>query len=521
MGHLPPEIVANIISYLTAKGSSDATGDNGEDNEKLALAPYATVSRAWQQSIEATTFAHITLNPARLASPLAAQALTPDRVRRFVRSIIVHVALPPYDVEARARREDEADRAKNDAVFTEVVRRLFGLLAPAAESPATIARGQDGQQQPVRADANYRPNITLYMFASCVSDKEDMDRRIHPWSLYGRADADIYEARWESSYLDLRAAAGKSVQDEAEALPELRCIQEFVVGVTPTDGRLYSSRPFVPRTLCLLASRMRGLESVDWTLSDNEKRDVALRKRLRADFSHALQTLPSSLQHFRLTYYRRIPLDHSFQTPNILDESDGDKLSLAFHNLSQRLTCFDLKADVGPEVLWPLEQTQGNDPLWPKMRRYSILHSAIAPSGQWRYLRSDSIDDDDDDGDPEWDAASSETDPVALPGDEKEEHFRSKLDREAVDPLLLAAARAARRMPALSHMFFSLDEPAGAGRLEVDYTVKQGTAKLEFECHPLFNPDEEVLQIWRETEKEHVGAESGLVIEVKDSIGDI
>ncbi|KAG7290932.1 hypothetical protein NEMBOFW57_000937 [Staphylotrichum longicolle] len=430
MTYLPPEIVANIISHLTAKGSSDATGDNGENNEKLALAPYATVSRAWQQSIEATTFAHITLTPARLASPLAAPALTPDRVRRFVRSIVVHVALPPYDVEARARREDEADRAKNDAVFTEVVRRLFGLLAPAAESQTTIAGGQDGQQQPVRADANYRPNITLYMFASCVSDKENMDRRIHPWSLYGRADADIYEARWESSYLDLRAAAGKSVQDEAEALPELRCIQD------------------------------------------------------------------------------------------ILDESGGDKLSLAFHKLSQRLTSFDLIADVGPEILWPLEQTQGNDPLWPKMRRYNILHSAIAPSGQWRYLRSDSNDDGDDDDD-EWDAASSETDPVALPGDEKEDHFRSKLDREAVDPLLLAAARAARRMPALSHMFFSLDEPAGAGRLEVDYTVKQGTAQLEFECHPLFNPDEEVLQIWRETEKEHVGAESGLVIEVKDSMGDI
>jgi hypothetical protein len=235
---------------------------------------------------------------------------------------------------------------------------------------------------------------------------------------------------------------------------------------------------------------------VNWNLSDNEKRDVALRKRLRADFAHALQTLPSSLQHFQLSYERRIPLDHSFQTPSILDETDGDnndKLSLAFHKLSQRLTSFDLIADVGPEVLWPLEQTQSNDTLWPKMRRYSICHSAIAPSGQWRYQRSDSDDDEDEDDDDEWD----ETDPVALPGDEKEDPFRSKLDREAVDPLLLAAARAARRMPALWNMSIYLDPPAGAGRLEVEYWVKQGTAELKFECHPLFNPDEEVLQIWR------------------------
>ena len=102
MGRLPAEIIANIISYLAAEGSSHDSGDDSGDNsDSLALAPYATVSRGWQQCVEATTFAHITLTPARLASPLTAQALTPDRVRRFVRSIRIDVLLPPYSEQAR------------------------------------------------------------------------------------------------------------------------------------------------------------------------------------------------------------------------------------------------------------------------------------------------------------------------------------------------------------------------------------------------------------------------------------
>ena len=328
MGRLPAEIIANIISYLAAEGSSHGSGDNSGDNsESLALAPYATVSRGWQQRVEATTFAHITLTPARLASPLTAQALTPDRVRRFVRSIRIDVLLPPYSEQARARHEDEADRAMNEDVFTDVVRRVFGLLAAtiALESPAAMAGGQGSQQQQQQragVDADYRPKIHLSMTACCASDIEDLEARKYRWRVYGSTHTDIFEARSESSYLDLRLAA--------EALPELYCIKQFDVKAAVSPQRRY----FAPRALCLIASRMLGLESIDWTLCDNEKRDIALRKRLRADFAYALQTLPSSLQHFDLLYDRYPPLDHSFQPPSILDKTDydnNDKLSLALY----------------------------------------------------------------------------------------------------------------------------------------------------------------------------------------------
>ncbi|KAK4033620.1 hypothetical protein C8A01DRAFT_39920 [Parachaetomium inaequale] len=412
MGRLPNEIIANIISYLAA---------DIESSSPFTLAPYATVSRAWQQRVEAATFAHIELTPARLASPLAAEALTPDRVRRFVRSVRVDVLLPPYDEQARGRREDEADRARNDGVFTDVVRRVFGLLAaataPASESPAAI--GGDGGC--VAGDEGH--------------DLEDLEAREYERCVSPIRVNDIFEARYESSYLD-----------------------------------------------------------------------------------------------------------HSFQTPSILDETDrdnNDKLSLALCKLSQRLATFDLMADVGPEILWPLERTapdhhhqqqhQDNDPLWPTMCHYTINPGPIAPSGKWRFQRlPDSDSDSDDDG-----SASSVSSSVA-PGNEKEDPFRAMLDPDAARALLLAAARAARRMPALRKMEFMLDPPIWRdnGRLEVVYTAMAGTARggtplappggggataeLLVESRPVFHPDEEVVQAWREAAEEHSGIVSGLVVVVRE-----
>ncbi|KAL2016831.1 hypothetical protein VTK56DRAFT_2954 [Thermocarpiscus australiensis] len=540
MARLPNEIMANIISHLAA-GYSRRDGDGDDDSEdsgRFALAPYATVSRGWQQRVEAATFALITLTPARLASPLAAQALTPDRVRRFVCSVHVDVVLPPYDEQARGRREDEADRAVNDGAFTDVVRRAFGLLAsPAAmadsDAQAVIPGGgrrggddgghevDDGarqQHQRAGVEADYRPRIRLSMSARCVSDTEDLEARKWRYRVCADRPNDIFDTRYESSYLDLRPAAGKSVQDEAEALPELHCIQEFHVEATVRAQPRY----FAPRALCLVASRMPGLERVRWELCDNEKRDVALRKRLRADFARTLQALPSSLQHFYLLYDRREPLDHSFQTRSILDETgrdNDDKLSLALHTLSQRLETFFLMADVGTEFLWPSErmapdhhQQQDSDPLWPRMRRYSINLAPSRRQASGFFERDPDASESESDSDSDFSYISSRV----VPGNEREDPFRDKLDPDAARAWLLAAARGARRMPALWTTSFILNPPISCGQqLHVRYTAMAnsarggGTAELLVESHPLFTPDEEAAEV-------HTGAESGLAVVIRE-----
>ena len=170
-------------------------------------------------------------------------------------------------------------------------------------------------------------------------------------------------------------------------------------------------------------------------------------------------------------------------------------------------------ADVGLEALWPGERVQDNEdnnPLWPRMRSYFINPGAIAPSGQWRFLRSDSNDSDD-----EQDILSNDTEPFAAPGDETEEHFRDNPDPDAVHALLLATARGVRRMPVLWDMRFVLEQ-IGEGQLEVEYSAEAGEAKLAVYSHPLFHPDEEAVRLCREAAEEYAGAKSGLAVVVSD-----
>lgn len=264
MDRLPQELTAIIISHLP---------DDKQTSPPRSLAPYATVSSKWQQPVEAMTFAHVTLTPARLASPLAAQALTAGRVRRFVRRVDVDVLLPPYGEEARGRRENDEEKDACNAMFTYVVRKVFALLS----LPAEDARGSGDHS------GGYRPRIWLSMEAHCLSDQEDMKTRWDRQDSGLASTEDIFGERYEGSYLDLRPVAGNSVQEEAEALPDLPCISTFQVFAGP----FCQCRYFAPRALCLIASRMSGLEVIHWNLCDNEKRDVHLRQDLRAGVSNS------------------------------------------------------------------------------------------------------------------------------------------------------------------------------------------------------------------------------------------
>lgn len=268
MVELSEEIIANIISQLPDPQA-------GQDPRTCGLAQYATVSRSWQEGVEARTFAHLTLTPERLASPLAAQVLTPNRVHRFVRSVEVNTTLPPYNEEARKRVEDKDDKLANNRVFTDIIRKTFTLLSSNTYNTGNAQTQERQLGQGVDPPAPYRPKIKLSLTASCLSDQQDWQGRQWRSNVSAISTGDIFEARYESSYLDLSPDTGRTVQDEAEALPELVCISEFQVEGT-------ARRYFAPRALCLMASRMRGLRSLKLELYDNEKRDFALRKILRS-----------------------------------------------------------------------------------------------------------------------------------------------------------------------------------------------------------------------------------------------
>lgn len=215
-------------------------------------------------------------------------------------------------------------------------------------------------------------------------------------------------------------------------------------------------------------------------------------------------------------------MNHSYQPPNILDETDqhGDKLSVALRKLSQRLRTFQLVADVGQEVLWPPEREgrEDNDqPWWPSMRQYSIGLGPIAPSGEWRFQRPTDASDNEYDDEGSIDSMQAYEASIAAPGDDREDPFREELDRDAAGQLLLAAARAATCMPRLFSMSFTLLRAVGGNALSVFYTKRTsgGAAVLElcFESDSVYHPDEEALRLWREAARVNVGMELEVVIE--------
>lgn len=107
-----------------------------------------------------------------------------------------------------------------------------------------------------------RPRIRLSITAQCVSDTENLEARRYRRSVESISPEDIFDARFESSYLDWKplTKGSFSVQDEAQTLPELPWISDFHVHATPCESSSTCYyRYFAPYALCLLASRMPNL----------------------------------------------------------------------------------------------------------------------------------------------------------------------------------------------------------------------------------------------------------------------
>lgn len=243
----------------------------------------------------------------------------------------------------------------------------------------------------------------------------------------------------------------------------------------------------------------------------------------KIDFAKALEKLPSSLEGFKLIYSRQPPLNHSYQPPSLVDQTDqhGDQLNVALRNLSQRLSYFILIADIGNELFWPLETKQEGDkyqPQWPSMRRYSISAGLLTPSGEWRFKRPADYPDHSDEG--SLDSMQRYEAEMAAPGDDIEDPFREELDRDAAGPLrvLLAAARATVCMPNLSNMSIMFDTGAGQESFEVDYWAKkregEWSVELCVKSDPAYYPEEDALRNWKEAAKLNAGVELKMVIAI-------
>ncbi|KAL4739562.1 hypothetical protein BDV11DRAFT_169974 [Aspergillus similis] len=472
MAHrLPPELWAQIASYLEEDGTS--------------LTNSARVCRQWQPIFEQLIYRSVEveseqLQPkSRLLSFSQFQALVSDSnrcrrfsVRRLQYTIIMPYRLPDYEAtKFEGYREQNTIREVNNQAFQKGVSLLFEFLASWKEnSKLTLlltARGKDGMLEPeteATADAE-QWQVEL-----------DGERVIAP-----------YRARFPA--------------DEAPMLPQVTCINHLW-SETRYQGICNSA-------VLRIAAYCVGLQRLRLDLAGRLRPDhVQYMRERRQVVASGLARLPASLRAFECLGTLDHPWSNTLPALDLRFASRVDELSSSLRILSCNLRELNLSVlSLDMDFLFPLDD--GGNPLptasslyWPYLE--TIVLSGVPvnlPSGEWLF-------------DYELETGDEESFPDPATGDEIFESpwlsggydiSRDKMNTEHFHRLFISFGYAARRMPVLRTISFSLGNlPRTEFRFDSgkklgsgDSTMSNGEKPcLRFLSEAAYWPDQRVADAW-------------------------
>jgi hypothetical protein len=241
---LPTTILSNIVSFLPP-----------------SLAGYATISHAWKPVIEAFTFREVHIDSAKRLHQLN-DIVTYNR-RKAIRKIVFTALLPEYGSEVYGLIENDEDRKRNNAVFTQAFRSLFEALRLWQNDAEGDGKGRCREG-----------GITLIIRAFSKSDVGDMeDASEKQKRIYYSGEDDIGATRFETSYLHLDGE-----------VPEVGVISELEVygrNDWVSDDLTCDPRPISGEAVACLMGCLTRLRRAHVQLSDEESRDTILRERER------------------------------------------------------------------------------------------------------------------------------------------------------------------------------------------------------------------------------------------------
>jgi hypothetical protein len=244
LDELPATILSNIISFL-----------------EPPLARYATISTSWRPLIEAYTFQDLHIESAKRLHQLN-DIVTYNR-RKAIRKIVFTALLPEYGSEEYGLIENDEDRKRNNAVFTQAFRSPFQTL-----------RFWQGNAEGDGKGRCREGGITLIIRAFSKSDVGNMeDASEKQRRIYYSGDEDIGATRFETSYLHLDGE-----------VPEVGVISELEVygrNDWVSDDLTCDPRPISGEAVACLMGCLTRLKRAHIQLSDEESRDMALRERER------------------------------------------------------------------------------------------------------------------------------------------------------------------------------------------------------------------------------------------------
>jgi hypothetical protein len=352
---LPPELLCRISHLILAQQDQ--------------VAKYATISRAWQHTIEHHTFSHLTLINDKLNLFKSAVLKSTYEYRRLaVRHVDFSVNLPTYDDHTCGRFERETDRHVNDQVLSKALAELFVALK-------MLDFG--GSPRPI--------GLHFPEFYSAMDhDRREQSKLEADLSARRRGHRhDLFELRYRDSYLQLL---------DPENIPQLYNVTSLKIA---GNGK----RKLAPAIVAGLMSRLPDIVAVDCTFWDNEKRRPDRRRHLRSQLAEQLDTLatPKRLKTFSLNLVNRRPSNSNFVDANIRGSSypsQSDDLSTALRLFSKAAPCLTHlilggPISVGPELFKSLDETDADTgKRWEALESINVWLSPIRPDGGW-YIELD------------------------------------------------------------------------------------------------------------------------------------
>ncbi|XDG10595.1 hypothetical protein ABKA04_010210 [Annulohypoxylon sp. FPYF3050] len=395
---------------------------------RIFCAPYAVISRRWQDFVEPWTFSSIELKDIELDTFVAIFA--DSRRRALLRHFTYYITLPTYG-------KSRHDFAQNQAATNNSILKLLNVL-------------KDWD------DAGARLELRVVMVR-------------YDHTAGGIQFAGI-KSGTPSRYLIL---------DEVE-LPAVHCVASLKIGACP-------GRALHPTATCQLAGAFPLLEKLYFEVLDPVNRQ----RRMRKDHRLALAASLTALNLPKLTHlsiHRTTTTDvynHSFECGGL--EEDGiDALNDALRKLSQTPPLTDLVltgALISPDLFRSRRTADPDSSEWPTLRNFTVEAGIVAPSGQWYYTgdpdavepgvessyRDGSEASESDDDDRDHDLRENGVRPTHL--------WRTQPDPDLFDALVKDMADAVLRMPQLR--LGSLEINPGHGPSAIILKCAEATCALE------------------------------------------
>ncbi|KAF2670063.1 hypothetical protein BT63DRAFT_228707 [Microthyrium microscopicum] len=267
-------------------------------------------------------------------------------------------------------QEREHDRNKNNEAFHDVIRDLFDIL-----HSWELTNGLSSN-----SSSSGSPSFSLILTAESPGDYDRIEESLD----------DIGRRRWAKSFLKI---------DGFQDIKSVRSIAKFR---TPYS---FGGRALDPASMAILSSKMIGLQQVDWSFVDEQRRTLSMddRRDRRYKFSQCLTQLPlQSLTHLKLALRYIVPANHSWKIPSVLHPADQeiDSLSRAIHAVSQapnlRLLILENGMVLSTSIFGPVQTKapvtashpeagtdKAKQPLWPSLEHFIIQLSPVTPEGSW------------------------------------------------------------------------------------------------------------------------------------------